>query len=104
LVIAEAGWLIRRQLDIATEAAFYEALAAGDIGVIDLTAPDWARIAGLLDTYTDIGLDAADASIIAIAERLNRTTIATLDQRDFRIVRPAHATAFELIPHPPSQP
>ena len=39
---AETGWLIRRKLDTATEAAFYEALAAGDIGVIDLTPVDWA--------------------------------------------------------------
>ena len=100
LVIAEAGWLIRRQLDISTEVALYEALASGDIGVIDLTPADWARIAGLLDTYTDIGLDAADASTIAVAERLNQTVIATLDERDFRIVRPAHTEAFELLPGP----
>lgn len=100
LVIAEAGWLIRRHLDIATEAALYEALAAGDIGVIDLTAVDWTRIADLLDTYTDIGLDAADASIIGVAERLNQTVIATLDERDFRIVRPTHTDAFELLPGP----
>jgi hypothetical protein len=26
-VVTEAGWLIRRQLDIATEAAFYQAIA-----------------------------------------------------------------------------
>lgn len=100
LVVAEAGWLIRRQLDIATEAAFYQAIAQDDIGVIDLTARDWARIAELLDTYTDIGLDAADASIIAVAERLDQTTIATLDERDFRIVRPAHVDAFDLLPGP----
>ena len=100
LVIAEAGWLIRRQLDIATEAAFYEALAAGDIGVIDLTPVDWARITELLNTYIDIGIDAADASIIAIAERFNQTVIATLDERDFRIVRPAHIDAFDLLPGP----
>jgi len=100
LVIAEAGWLIRRQLDIATEAALYQAIANNDIGVVDLSAADWARIAGLLDAYTDIGLDAADASIIAVAERLNQTIIATLDERDFRIVRPAHTDAFDLLPGP----
>lgn len=100
LVTAEAGWLIRRQLDIATEAAFYEAIAAGDIGVLDLTPVDWARIAELLNTYGDIGLDAADASVIAVAERFNQTVIATLDERDFRIVRPVHTTAFDLLPGP----
>ncbi len=35
---------------------------------------------------------------MALAERLDVTTIATLDHRDFRVVRPAHTDAFELIP------
>jgi predicted nucleic acid-binding protein len=39
-----------------------------------------------------------DASIIAIAERLDLTTIATLNHRDFAVVRPAHCDGFELIP------
>lgn len=98
LVTTEAGWLIRRQLDIATEVAFYRTIADGDITIEDLTGEDWARIAELLGTYIDIGLDAADASIIAVAERLGQTVIATLDDRDFRIVRPAHVDAFELVP------
>lgn len=100
LVITEAGWLIRRQLDITTEAAFYQAIADGGIDIVDLTGADWARTAALLDTYANIGLDAADASIIAIAERLDQTVIATLDERDFRIVRPNHTNAFELLPGP----
>ncbi|MEM9201914.1 MAG: PIN domain-containing protein [Actinomycetota bacterium] len=98
LVIVEAGWLIRRQLGTAAEVALYKALAAGGVGVIDLTAADWVRVAGLLETYADIDLDAADASIIAVAERLNQTVIATLDERDFRSVRPSHADAFDLLP------
>ncbi len=61
LFVAESGWLIRRQLDIATEAAFYRAIADNDIGVIDLTTADWTRIADLIGTYTDIGLDAGIA-------------------------------------------
>lgn len=39
-----------------------------------------------------------DARIVAIAERLNVTTIATMNHRDFTVVRPAHCEAFELIP------
>ena len=100
LVITEAGWLIRRQLDIAAEAVFYTAITQGQLHIENLTVADWSRITELLDTYTDIGLDAADASVIAIAERLNHITIATLDERDFRIVRPTHTDAFELLPGP----
>jgi predicted nucleic acid-binding protein len=100
LVIAEAGWLIRRQLDIAAEAAFYTAIVNSELTVEALTGIDWARVIELLDTYTDIGLDAADASVIAVAERLDQTVIATLDERDFRIVRTAHIEAFDLLPGP----
>jgi len=45
-------------------------------------------MAELVDTYTDGGLDAADASIAAIAERLNKTVIATLDEPRFPHHRP----------------
>ncbi len=98
LVIAEAGWLIRRQLDTAAETSLYGAIAAGELIVEALTAADWSRLAELVTTYADVGLDAADASIIAIAERLNQRTLATLDHRDFRIVRPAHCDTFDLVP------
>lgn len=37
---------------------------------------------------------------MAAAERLNQTVIATLDERDFRIVRPAHTDTFDLLPGP----
>lgn len=100
LVVTEAGWLIRRQLDIAAEAVFYTAITEGQLHVEDLTVADWDRITELLNTYANISLDAADASVIAIAERLNQPTIATLDERDFRIVRPAHTDTFELLPGP----
>lgn len=98
LVIAEAGWLMRRQLDARAEALLYQTIAEGQLVIEVLTKSDWARIGELVDTYTNTGLDAADASIIAIAERLNQTVIATLDERDFRIVRPNHTTGFELLP------
>lgn len=100
IVVTEAGWLIRRELDAAAEAVFYESIAAGQIHVEELTSDDWARIGELITAYADLGIDAADASIIAIAERLGQTTIATLDHRDFRVVRPAHCDAFDLIPEP----
>jgi uncharacterized protein len=45
-----------------------------------------------------LSLDLIDAATIAVAERLGLTTIATLDHRDFRTVRPAHVDAFNLIP------
>jgi hypothetical protein len=98
LVIAETSYLIRRQLGPAAEAAFFRAVAAGEIQVEPITAPDARRIADLIETYADLGLSGTDASLIVVAERLNLGTIATLDRRHFSVVRPSHMAAFELIP------
>ena len=42
--------------------------------------------------------DAVDAMVIATAERLRITTVATIDHRHFSVVRPDHAPHFELVP------
>jgi len=98
LVIAETAYLIGRQLGAAAEAAFFRAVAAGEIQVEPITPTDARRIADLIETYADLGLGGTDASLIAIAERLKATTIATLDRRHFGVVRPSHTTAFGLVP------
>jgi uncharacterized protein len=66
--------------------------------VIELTKADWLRSAQLIETYADLGLGFVDASIIAVAERLKLTEIATMNCRDFAVVRPVHCDAFELFP------
>jgi len=55
-------------------------------------------MAELVSQYDDLRLGTTDASIIALAERLNITEIATLDRRHFTAVRPCHVEAFTLLP------
>ena len=98
LVIAETGWLMDRQLGPAAEAKLYTSIAEGELKVEPLSSEDWVRIAELTVQYGDLPLGGVDASLVAIAERLNATTIGTLDHRDFAVVRPRHTTAFELVP------
>jgi len=97
-VAAECSWMIESRLGPQAEAAFVTSIATGELAVIELTPADWARCAELIDTYTDLGLGLVDASIIAIAERLGVTTVATMNHRDFAVVCPAHCDGFELIP------
>jgi predicted nucleic acid-binding protein len=59
---------------------------------------DFSRVNELLNQYADSQLDLVDATIIAAAERLNIDTVLTLDQRDFRMVRPLHVDNFEVRP------
>lgn len=97
-VCAEVGYLLATKLDSRAEAAFHRAVAAGDYEIVDLVPEDHARIAELVDQYEDLPLGTTDASVIALAERLNVTEIATLDRRHFTVVRPVHVPALTLLP------
>jgi predicted nucleic acid-binding protein len=57
----------------------------------------------LVAQYHDLPLGSVDASVIAAAERLRVTEIATVDRRHFSVVRPTHAPAFRLVPERPAR-
>jgi uncharacterized protein len=98
MIIAEAAYMIDRQVGPAGELALYDAIIDGTLTIETLTPTDWQRVRELVDRYQDLPLGGSDASLIAIAERLGATRIATLDHRHFRVVRPTHCHAFELTP------
>jgi predicted nucleic acid-binding protein len=96
LVVTEAIYFLGLRLGPAVEAAFLRALEA-----LDVQAPhpdDWARIAALVEDYADFPLGGVDASVIALAERLNTSVVITLDRRHFSAVRPRHVEALQLLP------
>jgi hypothetical protein len=96
LIVAEATYLIGTRLGAAVESRFLRSLSAMDVEAP--TPDDWIRIAELVDHYGDFPLGGADASAVALAERLDAETIVTLDERHFRAVRPKHRKAFRLMP------
>lgn len=63
-----------------------------------IEADDLDRVRQILSTYADAELDIVDCCIMALAERLNITRIATFDRRDFSLVRPRHCDFLELLP------
>lgn len=96
LCVAEVSHLVNRDLTSEVESGFIRSLLA-----MRLEAPegdDWVRIADLIEQYGDFPLGAVDASIVALAERLDIRTILTMDHRHFRTVRPRHIDAFTLLP------
>jgi hypothetical protein len=97
LVITEVVYLVGSRLGAEAEVRFLGDLAAGEFSVEAVAAADWLRIAELVSEYQDLPLGSVDASVIATAERLDITQLATLDRRDFSIVRPTHTHSFELL-------
>lgn len=62
---------------------------------IDTELPrDFARIAQLLPKYSDLPMDFADASLVALAERIGTRRISTFDS-DFDVYRTAANESFE---------
>mgnify|MGYP000232790017 CR=1 FL=1 len=98
LAIAEVAHLMAARLHPDVELRFVADLALGNLSVEAVHASDWLRIAQLVEQYRDLPLGTVDASVVAAAERLGASTIATLDRRHFSVVRPAHVEAFELLP------
>ena len=70
----------------------------GTVVVVDLEWADYARVRELVSQYSDLPLRFVDAAVVAVAERLEETTIATLDRRHFSVVKPVHCGAFTLVP------
>jgi predicted nucleic acid-binding protein len=97
-IVTEVACFLQIEPGPAVEAAFLDALARGELVVEATTTHDFARMADLVRQYADFPLGTADASVIAVAERLGATNVATIDHRHFRAVRPAHCAAFELLP------
>jgi uncharacterized protein len=96
LVVAEASYFVGRRLGPKAEAAFLRGLGALDVEAPD--AEDFRRMAELVEEYADFPLGGTDASVIALAERLEAPIVVTLDRRHFGAVRPRHREAFELLP------
>ena len=96
LVVAEATYFVGKRLGAAAESRFLHG-----IGVLDVEGPsreDFARMAELVERYAGFPLGGADASVIALAERLDAPVILTLDRRHFAAVAPRHRPSFELMP------
>jgi predicted nucleic acid-binding protein len=97
LVITEVTYLLASRLGTQSEIRFLGDLAAGNLLAEPVVPADWIRIAELVARYQDLPLGAADASVVAAAERLGVTDIATLDRRHFSVVQPA-VGSFQLLP------
>jgi predicted nucleic acid-binding protein len=96
-VIQETALLVESRLGPAREAEFLR-LAAGGAFDIRPGGEDLARSADLVDAYADFPLGFVDASIVAIAERLDIRDLLTTDRRHFGAVRPAHCERLRLLP------
>jgi hypothetical protein len=98
LVLAELDYWCGRRLPPEAWLVFLDDVLAGVYRVEPPTVEDLARCRELQAQYPDLRLGVVDASVVALAERLGEPKVATLDQRHFRAVRPAHLEGLRILP------
>ena len=98
LIVAEVDHLVGVRGTPAALTALRSDLAAGAY-LVEWWPGAIAAAVNVAERYSDMGLGLADASLVALAERLETTEVATLDERHFRAVRPlVGGKAFRLLP------
>lgn len=95
--LTEAAHLLGK-ISFQAQDKLLELAASGSLGVASLGVEDWPRIRALMSKYRDLPMDLADAALVRVAERDGIATILTTDKRDFRLYRPSHVRAFEILP------
>jgi uncharacterized protein len=78
MAIAEAAYLLDRQIGPAALVALFASITEGSLQMEKIRDQDWARICELVAAFADLRLGRTDASLVALAERLGVGTIATL--------------------------
>jgi predicted nucleic acid-binding protein len=96
MCVAEVSYLLGSRHGPSVEARFLRGLEP--FHVVAPEAEDWIRMAGLVEQYADFPLGGTDASVVALAERLDTDQIVTLDIRHFSAVAPRHCDRFRLLP------
>jgi uncharacterized protein len=96
-VMTEAMYLTQQRLGWYAAEKLLEIVNRGDIVVQHINLTDFQRIAVLMKKYLDLPMDFADATLVAVAERLNCKRIFTIDTRDFHVYRYKDNLAFDVI-------
>lgn len=95
-VITEAMHLVAS--DTRGPRALAELVSAAAIEVHDLSrAPDLQIAVELMETYVDLPMDYADATLLMLAERLGVDELATLDRRGFSAFRTRKGKPLRLV-------
>jgi predicted nucleic acid-binding protein len=92
-VLTEASFLLRFSVGAQRDLLWW---AHQSLQIDQDTAADLPRIIDLLEKYGDLPADFADVSLVALAERLNVSQVASVD-RDFAIYRRSGRGRFENV-------
>ena len=85
-ILPEVDYLLATRVGARAQSAFLDDLAAGAFAVEWGDQADLQRANTLCDQYADLKMGLVDGVVIAVAERLEASAIATFDLRHFGAV------------------
>lgn len=97
-VLPEACYLLNEHISDSAEIIFLTSLSNGEVQVEDFKSADFDRVLEILQKYRDLRIGFVDASIVALAERLNVNKLFTFDRKHFSAIRFKRAH-FDLLPY-----
>ncbi len=97
-VLVELDYWIHQRLYPGVFVTLLDDILSSAFRVEEVQAVDYPRIRDLCARYADADIGFVDAAVLAIAERLGETRLATLDRRHFGRLRPRHIAALTLLP------
>ncbi len=71
---------------------------AGGVELVSMTPPLLKRCNHLMSKYSDVPMDFADATLVAVAETLGTRDVLTLDRRGFSAYRYSSKGSFRIFP------
>jgi len=96
-VLAELDYFILKYANVSTELRFLGEVTHGAYELAAFSAQDLEEAISIIQTYHDLKVGLADASIVVLANRYNCRDVLTLDERHFRTLR-FRRRAFRILP------
>ena len=96
-VLTEVMYLLWRRVGWVAQEAMWRMILRGDLLVEHPSPAELVRISEMMGKYNDRPMDFADASLVALAERLSLDRIFTVDQHDFSVYRLHGKKPFTII-------
>jgi predicted nucleic acid-binding protein len=95
-VVPEVDHLLRHRLGPASRFPFYAGIVDGYYLIADLPKDAYSRVAELNRNFQELDLGFVDAAVVALAETLGLSRVATTDRRHFDPL--AAALSLQLLP------
>ena len=96
-VLTEVMYLLWTRVGWVAQEAVWRMVLRGDLLVEHPSPAELVRMSELMSKYNDRPMDFADASLVALAERLSLDRIFTVDRRDFSVYRLHGKKPFTII-------